>query len=142
MTDRDDIRAPEGAIPAGGEATTIHNAALEPIKAHRSLWKDVWIQFRSHKGAVVGTFVFLFIVLGTIFGPFFHTTDPTYIDYRAKNSQHMFSCFFFSVPETVEGRVSLDDKELPFGSRGLHRDDRQADQGELGSSAWHRQLRA
>ena len=102
MTDRDDIRAPEGAIPAGGEATTIHNAALEPIKAHRSLWKDVWIQFRSHKGAVVGTFVFLFIVLGTIFGPFFHTTDPTYIDYRAKNSQHMFSCFFFSVPETVE----------------------------------------
>ena len=76
--------------------------AMEPIKAHRSLWRDVWLQFRSHKGAVVGTFVFLFIVLGTAFGPFFHTTDPTYIDYRAKNTQHMFSCLFFSVPETVE----------------------------------------
>ena len=75
--------------------------ALEPVKAHRSLAKDVWIQFRSHKGALVGTFVFLFIVLGVIFGPFFHDIDPTYIDYRAKNSQHMFACLFFSVPENA-----------------------------------------
>ena len=75
--------------------------AMEPVKAHRSLAKDVWIQFRSHKGALVGTFVFSFIVLGVIFGPFFHDVDPTYIDYRAKNTQHMFACLFFSVPENT-----------------------------------------
>jgi len=79
---------------AGGEAAE--------MGAHRSLWRDVWLQYRTHTGAVVGTFVFLFIVLGVIIGPFFHTTDPTYIDYRAKNTLHMFSCFYFSVPEAVE----------------------------------------
>ena len=33
--------------------------AWKPVKAHRSLAKDVWIQFRSHKGALIGTFVFV-----------------------------------------------------------------------------------
>ena len=33
--------------------------AMEPIKAHRSLWMDVWLQYRTHKGALVGTAVFL-----------------------------------------------------------------------------------
>jgi peptide/nickel transport system permease protein len=57
----------------------------EPIRAHRSLWMDVWIQYRSHKGALVGTAVFLFIVLAVAIGPFFHTVDPTYLDYKSKN---------------------------------------------------------
>ena len=28
---------------------------------HRSLWVDVWRQFRKHKGALVGMFVFILI---------------------------------------------------------------------------------
>ena len=81
---------------------TTPQGAMEPIKAHRSLWMDVWIQFRTHKGALIGTFVFLFIVLGTIFGPLFHTVEPTRLDIRAKNTQHIFSCLYFSVPPTAQ----------------------------------------
>ncbi len=60
--------------------------AMEPIKEHRSLWMDVWLQYRNHTGALVGTTVFLFIMIVVIIGPFFHTVDPTYLDYKAKNS--------------------------------------------------------
>ena len=59
--------------------------AMEPIKAHRSLWMDVWLQYRTHTGALVGTAVFLFIVIAVIVGPFIHTVDPTYLDYKSKN---------------------------------------------------------
>ena len=37
--------------------------ALEEMPQHRSLWGDVWSQFRTHKGALVGSLVFLTIVL-------------------------------------------------------------------------------
>ena len=50
-----------------------------------SQWRDVWRQFRSHKGAVVGAFVFLLILFAVIFGPYIWTIDPTYIDIRARN---------------------------------------------------------
>ena len=59
---------------------------MEPVRAHRSLWMDVWLQYRQHTGALVGTAVFLFIVLAVVIGPFIHTVDPGYLDYRAKNS--------------------------------------------------------
>jgi len=55
-----------------------------PLK-HRSLWLDVWAQFRSHKGAMAGVAVFSVIVLGVLFGPFIHDIDPQYLDYRSKN---------------------------------------------------------
>jgi len=72
---------------------------MEPIKSHRSLWMDVWLRYRSHKGALVGAFIFFSIVLGVIIGPSFHTVDPTYIDYPAKNTQHMFYCLAFDAPD-------------------------------------------
>lgn len=56
-----------------------------PLKKHRSLWSDVWAQYRTHKGALVGTAVFGFILLIVIIGPFLHTIDPTLLDIRAKN---------------------------------------------------------
>lgn len=52
----------------------------------RSLWGDVWVQFRGHKGAMAGCFIFSAIVFLVVFGPMIHTVDPTYLDYRAKNS--------------------------------------------------------
>lgn len=58
---------------------------LEAVKEHRSLWMDVWLQYRTHTGALIGTAVFVFIVLAVIVGPFIHTIDPGYLDYRAKN---------------------------------------------------------
>ncbi len=54
-------------------------------KKHRSLWGDVWAQYRTHTGAVIGTFIFTFIILAVVFGPFIHTIDPSYLDIRAKN---------------------------------------------------------
>ena len=52
---------------------------------HRSLWLDVWDQFRTHRGALAGVVVFALIVAGVVFGPLVHDVDPQYLDYRAKN---------------------------------------------------------
>ena len=60
-------------------------AAAEPERPHRSLWGDVWRQFATHRGALLGTGVFLFIVLAVIFGPYIHTVDPSFINVRARN---------------------------------------------------------
>ncbi|WP_240910317.1 ABC transporter permease [Pontivivens nitratireducens] len=51
----------------------------------RTLLRDVWSQFTAHRGAMAGLAVFLVIVLGVSFGPFIHTIDPTYSDFRARN---------------------------------------------------------
>ncbi len=51
----------------------------------RNQWWDVWDQYKTHKGALVGTFFFVFILLAVLIGPFLWTTDPTFIDMRARN---------------------------------------------------------
>ena len=51
-----------------------------------SQWKDVWDQFKTHRGALIGMIVFFIIVIGVIAGPFIWTIDATYIDIRARNS--------------------------------------------------------
>ena len=56
-----------------------------PLQDHRSLWGDVWRQFRTHKGAMVGMFIFVGIVLLVVFGSYIHTVDPQFLDIRNKN---------------------------------------------------------
>ena len=51
-----------------------------------SQWRDVWDQFKTHRGALIGSIVFVIIVFGVIAGPFLWTIDATYIDIRARNS--------------------------------------------------------
>ena len=53
---------------------------------HSSLWGDVWVQFRSHRGAMVGSFIFLFIVALVVIGPMIHTVDPQYSNLRSRNA--------------------------------------------------------
>ena len=65
--------------------TDATNLNTETLKPHRSLWYDVWAQFRTHRGAMAGAAVFTLIVLAVALGPFLHTIDPSYLDYRAKN---------------------------------------------------------
>ncbi len=61
---------------------------------NRSLWGDVWSQFRTHRGALIGMVVFGIILFGVTFGPFIWTKDPFFLDIRAKNTNAMTSCFF------------------------------------------------
>jgi len=52
----------------------------------RSLWTDVWYQFRHHRGAMVGVFILGVIVFAVVFGPWIHGVDPQAIDVRARNA--------------------------------------------------------
>lgn len=54
--------------------------------ANRSQWRDVWRQFRSHKGAMIALVVFVFILLFVTIGPWIWRMDPTFVDIRARNS--------------------------------------------------------
>lgn len=56
-----------------------------PSKPPRSQWLDVWDQFKTHRGALMGGILFLIIVLTVYVGPFFWTIEATYIDIRARN---------------------------------------------------------
>ena len=61
------------------------NSADQPIRAHRSMWGDVWAQFKTHRGALIGTGIFIAIVVIVLVGPYIHTTDPQYLNIRHKN---------------------------------------------------------
>jgi peptide/nickel transport system permease protein len=61
---------------------------------HRSLWGDVWTQFRKHKLALLGVGIMVLLVLGVTVGPEIYTVDPKFIDVTAANAQpssaHLF----------------------------------------------------
>jgi len=65
--------------------TAIEIPVLDEHK-HRSLWGDVWAQFRKHRLAMFGTTIFILLVLGVGVGPFFYTLDAKFIDVAAANS--------------------------------------------------------
>ncbi len=52
---------------------------------HRSMWGDVWRQFRRHKGAVGGLLVLSVIVIGCFFGPMVYPNDPFAINTSITN---------------------------------------------------------
>ena len=52
---------------------------VEPTAPPRSQWADIWDQFRSHRGAMWGAGVFLFIVLMVIVGPWIYWNDPQFV---------------------------------------------------------------
>ena len=60
------------------------NIVQEEYK-HRSLWMDVWLQFRKHKGALLGMTVLAFFVLGVLVGPLVYTVNPQFLDPVAQN---------------------------------------------------------
>ncbi|MDD8024164.1 MAG: ABC transporter permease [Paracoccaceae bacterium] len=55
------------------------------IRPPRSQWWDVWDQFKTHKGALVGLSIFVLILLAIIVGPFLWDMAPTFVDLRARN---------------------------------------------------------
>ncbi len=53
------------------------DAAFRPP---RNQWWDVWDQFKTHKGAMVGLFVIVVIVAFVVIGPLIWRLDPAYIN--------------------------------------------------------------
>lgn len=56
-------------------------AANETVskKTSRSQWRDVWDQFRKHRGAMVGMVIFVTILLVVFIGPFVYPQDAKYV---------------------------------------------------------------
>ena len=52
---------------------------VEPAAPPRSQWADIWDQFKSHRGAMWGAGIFLFIVLMVIVGPWIYWNDPQFV---------------------------------------------------------------
>ena len=58
---------------------------VEDMPVHRSLWRDVWSQFSTHKGALLGSAVFVLILLAVGVGPLIHDVDPQFLNIIDKN---------------------------------------------------------
>ncbi len=56
-----------------------------PTAPPRNQWLDVWDQFKTHKGALLGAIIFILIVAVVFLGPLVWSIDATYIDIRARN---------------------------------------------------------
>ncbi len=50
------------------------------IAKPRSQWRDIWDQFRTHKGAMAGLVVLMLLALFVVIGPFIWRIDPTFIE--------------------------------------------------------------
>jgi peptide/nickel transport system permease protein len=50
------------------------------VRKHRSLWGDVWVQFRKHKLAMFGAVTLFFLILLSFLGPVLYDVDADYID--------------------------------------------------------------
>ena len=75
-----------GPMPGPGEAGAADIlAAPLPSAPPRSQWAEVWSQFRHHKGAMAGGFVFVLILALVFLGPLVWSIDATFIDIRARN---------------------------------------------------------
>lgn len=86
----------------------------EPSKPPRSQWRDVWDQFRKHKGAVFGGSFLLFITLGVLFGPLLWDIEPTKLDIRNKNWRPIYTLIWESGAKAGWAH--------PFGTDQLGRD--------------------
>ncbi|MBB5514530.1 peptide/nickel transport system permease protein [Rubricella aquisinus] len=62
------------------------DTSLQEMPKASSLSRDVWNQFRVHRGAMAGLVIFTLIVLAVIFGPMIHTVDPGFMNIRLRNA--------------------------------------------------------
>ena len=85
-----------------------------PQKEPRSQWRDVWDQFRRHKGALIGGGFLLFITLFVLIGPLIWQVDPKALDIRNKDLRPIYIALWDSDAKVLWSR--------PFGTDNLGRD--------------------
>ncbi|WP_419910277.1 ABC transporter permease [Hoeflea sp.] len=71
--------------------TDVTPDSLAAARPPQSQWRNVWDQFKTHRGAVWGMGFFIFVILAVTLGPFIWTIDAQYIDIRARNSGPTFA---------------------------------------------------
>ncbi|MFK7743429.1 MAG: ABC transporter permease [Roseobacter sp.] len=86
----------------------------EPQKEPRSQWKDVWDQFRKHKGALIGGGFLLGITLFVLIGPLIWQVDPKALDIRNKDLRPIYTALWDSDAKVMWSR--------PLGTDNLGRD--------------------
>lgn len=69
---------------------------LEPSEPPHSQWKDVWDQFKKHKGALMGGSFLLLMTLGVLFGEYLWTIDPQKLDIRNKDIRPIYTILWDS----------------------------------------------
>ncbi len=89
-------------------------AASSRAEAGSSPWRDVWRQFRSHKGAVLGLGFLAFVTLFCLLGPWLWPVDPGDLDVRNKDLRPLYHWLW-----DREARVAW---AHPLGSDQLGRD--------------------
>lgn len=87
---------------------------LEMTEKPRSQWLDVWDQFRTHKGAVLGLGFLIFITLFCTVGPLIWDVDAGKLNIRNKNIRPIYMALFDSGAKVSWGN--------PMGSDNLGRD--------------------
>ncbi len=65
--------------------TDIAPDSLAAARPPQSQWLNVWDQYKTHKGALIGMGFFLFVVVAVVIGPLLWHIDAQYIDIRARN---------------------------------------------------------
>ncbi|MFZ7089588.1 ABC transporter permease [Primorskyibacter sp. 2E233] len=85
-----------------------------PLAPPRSRGKDVWDQFRKHKGAMFGLGFLVFITLVVLIGPYIWTVDPQKLDIRNKDMRPIYTAIWDSGAKVSWAK--------PLGSDQLGRD--------------------
>ncbi|MEM9580039.1 MAG: ABC transporter permease [Pseudomonadota bacterium] len=86
----------------------------EPSAPPHSQWRDIWHQFRKHKGAMFGGGFLLFITLAVLLGPYLWQIDPQKLDIRNKDMRPIYTLLWESDAKAGWHR--------PLGTDNLGRD--------------------
>jgi peptide/nickel transport system permease protein len=89
-------------------------ADREITRPPRSQWRDVWDQFKNHKGALLGGGFLLLVTLAVLFGELIWQVDPKKLDIRNKDVRPIFTAIWDS-----SAKVSWAN---PLGTDNLGRD--------------------
>ena len=101
--------------PVQASATPIEALADKgPLEPPRSQWKDVWDQFRKHKGAMFGGGFLIFITLAVLIGPWIWQVDAQKLDIRNKDMRPIWTALWDGSAKVAWNR--------PFGTDQLGRD--------------------